>query len=67
MRSEINRAIDLADELIDQLGNETDNVADFLAGIALAIRRLQGYNDYLLLSLNQSLRKMRTEFADECN
>lgn len=67
MRSEINRAIDLADELIDQLGNETDNVADFLAGIALAIRRLQGYNDYLLLSLNPSLRKMRTEFADECD
>lgn len=42
MRSEINRAIDLADELIDQIGNETDNVADFLAGIAPPAGRIAG-------------------------
>lgn len=67
MKSDMNRAIELADEMISQLGDETDNVADFLAEIALAIRWLQGYNDYLLLSLNPSLRKMRTEFEDECD
>lgn len=67
MKNDMNRAIELADEMISQLGDETDNVADFLAEIALAIRWLQGYNDYLLLSLNPSLRKMRTEFEDECD
>lgn len=60
-RLDMNRPIELADELIDQLSDETDNAADFLGGIALAVRRLQGYNDYILLAMNQTLRRVKTK------
>jgi len=57
---DMNRPLQLADELIDSIGAETDNAADFLAGIAIAIRRLQGYNDFVLISTNTTLKSMRT-------
>ena len=57
---DMNRPLELADELIDRLSEETDTAADLLGGIALAIRRLQGYNDYVLLTMNQSLRRVKT-------
>ena len=60
-RLDMNRPLELADELIDQLAEETDTAADLLGGIALAIRRLQGYNDYVLLTINQSLRGVKTK------
>ena len=60
-RLDMNRPLELADELINQLSEETDNAADLLGGIALAIRWLQGYNDYILLTMNQSLRRVKTK------
>ena len=60
-RLDMNRPLELADELIVKLSEETDNAADLLGGIALAIRRLQGYNDYILLTMNQSLRMVKTK------
>ena len=58
---DMERPIELADELITKLSEETDNAADLLGGIALAIRWLQGYNDYILLTMNQSLRRVKTK------
>ena len=60
-RLDMNRPLELADELINQLSEETDNAADLLGGIALSVRRLQGYNDYILLTMNQSLRRVKTK------
>lgn len=60
-RLDMNRPLELADELIDQLRQETDNQADFLGGIALAIRRMQGYQDYVLLAFNPMLRSCKTK------
>ena len=57
---DMERPIELADELIAKLSEDTDNAADLLGGIALAIRWLQGYNDYVLLTMNQSLRRVKT-------
>lgn len=60
-RLDMNRPIELADELINQLREETDNQADFLGGIALAIRRMQGYQDYVLLAFNPMLISYKTK------
>lgn len=62
---DMNRAIRLADDLMDELRDGTDNVAEMLAGIAIAIRRLQGYNDYLLLSFDPTLRDIPTHAGEE--
>jgi len=64
-RLDINRPLELADELIDQLMEETDNQADLLGGISLAIRRMQGYQDYVLLAFNPKLRDMPTRAGEE--
>jgi hypothetical protein len=58
---DINRPLELADELIGRLTEETDNQADLLGGIALAIRRMQGYQDYVLLTFNPTLRRYKTK------
>jgi hypothetical protein len=55
---DINRGTELADELIEKLWEESENAAELLSSVAVAIRRMQGYNDYLLLSLNGPLRRM---------
>ena len=60
-RLDINRPLELADELINKLREETDNQADLLGGIALAIRRMQGYQDYVLVALNPTLRSYKTK------
>lgn len=60
-RLDMNRPFELADELIDQLSEETDNAADLLGGIALAIRRMQGYQEYVLLASNPTLRSYKTK------
>jgi len=60
-RLDMNRPLELADELIDRLREETDNQADFLGGISLAIRRMQGYQDYVLLAFNPTLRSYKTK------
>ena len=60
-RADINRPIELADELIDQLYRETDNVADLVGCLALAVRRIQGYSDYIRLSTGQQMKDLRTK------
>lgn len=60
-RPDMNRPIELADGLIDQLYKETDNVADFVGCLALAVRRIQGYSDYVRLSTNQQMKGLRTK------
>lgn len=64
-RPDINRPIELADELIDQLAEETDNAADLLGGIALAVRRLQGYQEYVLLTFNPMLMSYKTKEGED--
>lgn len=58
---DMNRPLELADELIYQLSEETDNAADLLGGIALAIRWMQGYQEYVLLACNPMLRSYKTK------
>lgn len=57
----MNRAIELADGLIARLTEENDNAADVLAGIAVAVRRMQGYSDHLILTINPTLRRWTWE------
>ena len=54
---DMNRCDELADELVEQLYGEADNVAELLSSVAVIIRRLQSYNDYLLLSMNGPLQR----------
>ena len=60
-RFDMNRPLELADELIDKLYAETDNVADFVGCLALAVRRIQGYSDYIRLSTDQRMKCLRTK------
>jgi len=54
---DINRGTDLADELMERLWEESENAAELLSSVAVAIRRLQSYDDYLLLTLNGPLQR----------
>ena len=54
---DMNHCDELADELVEQLYGESDNAAEFLSSVAVIIRRLQSYNDYLLLSMNGVLQR----------
>ena len=54
---DMSRGIELADELVDRLYEESDNAAELLSNIAVAIRILQSYNDCMLLSLNGPLQR----------
>ena len=56
---DMNRPLELADELINHLADETDNMAEFLAGLAIAVRRIQGYQDYAFLALNPMLKELK--------
>lgn len=60
-RPDMNRPIELADGLMDQLYEETDNVADLVGCLALAVRRIQGYSDYIRLSTDQQMKDIRTK------
>lgn len=60
-RLDMNRPLELADELIDRLREETDNVADLVGCLALAARRIQGYSDYVCLSTDQQMKGLRTK------
>lgn len=60
---DMNRGIELADELVERLWDESDNASELISSIAVAIRRLQGYNDYMMLTLNVPLR--RTQIHEE--
>lgn len=60
---DINRGTELADELVERLWDESDNASEFVTSIAVAIRRLQSYSDYTLLTLNVPLR--RTQIHEE--
>lgn len=55
---DMSRGIELANELVDRLYEESDNAAELLSNIAVAIRILQSYNDCFLLSTNMTLRGM---------
>lgn len=56
---DMSRCDDLADELIERLYGESDNAAELLSSVAVVIRRLQSYNDYLLLSMNGPLQRIQ--------
>jgi len=58
---DMNRPIELADGLIEQLYRETDNVADLVGCLALAVRRIQGYGDYIRLSTDQQMKDLKTK------
>ena len=60
-RPDMNRPIELADGLIEKLYKETNNVADLVGCLALAVRRIQGYSDYVRLSTDQHMRDLRTK------
>ena len=62
---DMNRCDELADELVEQLYGEADNVAELLSSVAVIIRRLQSYNDYLLLSMNGPLQRIPIHTEDE--
>ncbi len=55
----MNMAIKYADDLVDRIAENTDNAADYLAGISLAVRRLQGYEEYMQICLDPNLRAIR--------
>lgn len=62
---DINRGTDLADELMERLWEESENAAELLSSVAVAIRRLQSYDDYLLLTLNGPLQRTLIHGEDE--